>query len=125
MFSNSFIDYNVSKLKSPYILSNKNTNFNKNGTESKMENPTYSFRETNIVLQLIRESQIKSKKKKEGFFLPFILSEETFFNICVLEDELFTRYSFLVTFYSLLVTTYSFLVTFYLLLLTFHSFTRH
>ena len=29
---------------------NKNINFNKNETEPKMENPTHSFRETNLVL---------------------------------------------------------------------------
>ena len=46
-------NYYVLKSKSPYILLNKNINFNKNETESKMENPTHSFRETNIVLQLI------------------------------------------------------------------------
>ena len=38
---------------SPYILLNKNLIFNKNETESKMENPTHSFKETNLVLQLI------------------------------------------------------------------------
>ena len=27
--------------------------FNKNGTESKVENPIHSFRETNLALQLI------------------------------------------------------------------------
>ena len=51
--------------------------FNKNQTESKMENPTHSFREINLVLQLIYESQIKSKtvmswssrKEKGGHFL--------------------------------------------------------
>ena len=32
---------------------NKNVNFNKNETESEMENLTHSFRETNLVLQLI------------------------------------------------------------------------
>ena len=46
-----------------------------------MENPTYSFRETNLVLQLIQESQIKSKilmswgsqkKKESSLFVPFI-----------------------------------------------------
>ena len=37
----------------PYISLNKNVNFNKNETEAKMENFTYSFRETNLVLQLI------------------------------------------------------------------------
>ena len=50
-------------------------NFNKCETELKMENPTHSFRETNLVLQLIEESQIKSKteelelvKEKQGYF---------------------------------------------------------
>ena len=44
--------------------------------ESRIENPPYSFRETNLVLQLIKELQIKSKtvivgtrkKKKDGIF---------------------------------------------------------
>ena len=31
----------------------KNKNFNINETESKTDNPAYSFRETNLVLQLI------------------------------------------------------------------------
>ena len=52
-----------------------------------MENPTHSFRETNLVLQLIQESQIKSKtvgelglaKEKKNIFVPFILSEGNFF----------------------------------------------
>ena len=52
-----------------------------------MENPSHSFREINLVLQLIQKSQIKSKtamswssrKKKEGIFVPFILSEGNFF----------------------------------------------
>ena len=35
------------------ILLNKNIKFNKNETESKMENPRHSFRETILVLQLI------------------------------------------------------------------------
>ena len=39
--------------KSPCILLNRNINFNKNETESKVENPTHNFRETNIALQLI------------------------------------------------------------------------
>ena len=37
---------------SPCILLIKNINFNKNEEESKMEIPTQSFRETNLVLQL-------------------------------------------------------------------------
>ena len=76
------------------ILLNKNINFNKNKTESKMQNPTHQFKETNLVLQLIEESQIKSEtvmswsswKKKEGIFVPFILSKRKFFSICVLSQ---------------------------------------
>ena len=46
-------NYDVLKSTSPCILLNKNINFNKNETESKMENLTHSFREANLVLQLI------------------------------------------------------------------------
>ena len=42
--------YDVLKSKSPYFLLNKNINFNKNEAESKMENPTHSFRELNVKL---------------------------------------------------------------------------
>ena len=43
-------NYSVLKSNSPCFLLNKNINFNKNKTESKMENPTHSFREMNLVL---------------------------------------------------------------------------
>ena len=43
-------NYNVFKSKSPCILLNKNINVNKNDKKSKMGNPTYFFRETNLVL---------------------------------------------------------------------------
>ena len=43
----------VLKSKNPCILLNKNINFNKKEEESKMENPTNSFRERNFVLQFI------------------------------------------------------------------------
>ena len=69
-------NYDVLNPKSPSILLKKNINFNKNEKEWKMENPTHSFRETNLVVQLIEELQMKSKtvmswssrKKKEGIF---------------------------------------------------------
>ena len=78
-------NYDFLKSKSPCFLLNKNINFDKNETGSKMENPTHSFRETNFVLQLIQESQIKGKAVMSwrAFFEPFILSEGRFFNICV------------------------------------------
>ena len=44
-------NYDVLKSNSPCILLNENKNFNKNETESKMENPVHSFRETDLVLQ--------------------------------------------------------------------------
>ena len=46
-------NYDIFKSKSPCILLNKNINFDKSVMESKTENPTHSFRETNLVLQLI------------------------------------------------------------------------
>ena len=57
-----------------------------------MENPTHSFREINLVLQLIYESQIKSKtvmswssrKKKRGHFCTGYFFRRKFFNIFVL-----------------------------------------
>ena len=44
-----------------HFVEQKYINFNKNGTESKMENPTHSFRKTKLVPQLTWESQIKRK----------------------------------------------------------------
>ena len=58
-----------------------------------MENLTNSFREMNLLLQLVEELKIKSKavmswsswKQKEFIFLKtFILSERSFLNICFL-----------------------------------------
>ena len=39
--------YDLLRSKSPCILLSQNINFNKNETESKMENPTHNFREAN------------------------------------------------------------------------------
>ena len=36
-------NYDALKSKSPSILRNKSSNFNKNKTELKLENPTHSF----------------------------------------------------------------------------------
>ena len=54
-------NYDVLKSKNPSMLLNKNIDFNKNDTESKMENSTHSFRETRLVLLIIKESQVRSK----------------------------------------------------------------
>ena len=42
-YFNFEMNYDVLKSKSPRILLNKNMNFNKNETETKMENPIHSF----------------------------------------------------------------------------------
>ena len=57
-------NYDVLKSKTSSILLNKNTNFNKNKTESNKENPTHNFREAKSFLQLIWSSW----KKKRAFF---------------------------------------------------------
>ena len=72
------------KSKSQCILLNKNINFHKNKTESNMENPTHSFRET--CFSSYKNCKLKVKlwwvgardRKKRAFFVSFILSEENF-----------------------------------------------
>ena len=46
-------NYDVLKSNSPYILLNKNINFNKDETGSKIEDPSHIFREMKLVFQLI------------------------------------------------------------------------
>ena len=75
----------VLKSKRPFILLDKNRNFNKNETESKMENPTHSFRETRPSSYKNRKLKVKlwwvgaCKRRKRAFFVPFSFSKEMFF----------------------------------------------
>ena len=60
-------------------------NFNKSKTELKMKNLTHTFKETNLVNQLMQESHIKSKtmswsSQKEKECIYFV--RRKFFNIC-------------------------------------------
>ena len=90
----SYFQRNFYILKSESLCSllNKNMNFNKNETESKLENPTHRSREINLVLQLVLKLQIKSttmmswSSQKSTFFATFILSEGNFFNIYVISQ---------------------------------------
>ena len=60
----------------------------------KKENPTQSFREMNLVLSSYKNCKVKVKlwwivareRNKRVFFVPFILSEGSFFNICGLSQ---------------------------------------
>ena len=69
---------------------NKKTDFDKNETESKTKNPTHSCRETNLVLKLIQESQIKincdelelAQEKRGHILYHLFCPKEIFFNIC-------------------------------------------
>ena len=89
-------NYGVWNPKSPCILLNKNINVNKNETEPKTENPSYSFRQTNLCFNSRRNQRTKIKvrlwwcgaykRKKRAFFVRFILPEGSFFNICVLSQ---------------------------------------
>ena len=80
--------------QSPCILLNKNKSFNKNETESKMENPTHSFTETNLYFSAYKNRKLNVKlwwvgareRKKRAFFLPCILAEGNLFNICLLSQ---------------------------------------
>ena len=82
-------NYDAFKSKSPCMLLNKNVNFNKNETESKIENPrgtlcfsSYKNRKLKVKLLWVGARE----KKKRAFFVPFLLSEGNFFNICVLSQ---------------------------------------
>ena len=73
----------------------RNINFNKNETKSKMKNPTHSFKGTNLLEKPFRGTCFYSYKnhklkaklwwvgapegKKRIFFIPFILSEGNIF----------------------------------------------
>ena len=52
-------NYDVLKSMSPYILLNKNINFNKNEAESKMENPIHSFGEQTLCFSSYKNCKLK------------------------------------------------------------------
>ena len=77
------------KLKESKHCVEQKTKFNENGMESKMENPTHRFRETNYVLHLYKNRKLKlwwvgAREKKREHFLYRLF--RIFFNICVLSQ---------------------------------------
>ena len=87
-------NYDVLKSKSPCILLNKNINVNKNKTESKWKIPRKVLKKRILCFSSYKNRKLKVKlwwvgareRKKRAFFVPFILSEGNFFNICVLSQ---------------------------------------
>ena len=74
-------NYDVLKSKNPYFLLNKNINFNKNQTGLKRENPTHSFRGTNLVNRelKVKLTSLSSRKEKEGIFCTVSFVQTKFF----------------------------------------------
>ena len=87
-------NYDILKSKSPCILLNKNINFNKNETESKMEIPhtvldwrTLCFSShSNCKLKVKLWWDIACKRKREGIFCTIYFVWRKFFNISVLSQ---------------------------------------
>ena len=83
-------NYDVLKSKSTCILLNKNTNFNKKKQNRKWEIPHTALERRTVYFCLYKNRKLKVKlwwagareSKKRAFFVPFILSEGNFFNIC-------------------------------------------
>ena len=114
-------NYDVLKSKNPCILLNKNINFNKNGAKSKMEKRKHSFRDKTLCFSSYNNRKLKvklwwgraRKRKKRAFFVPFILPEGTFFNICVLSQFIAHSLSEFTYFYiSENITSYTLLPVF-------------
>ena len=118
------MNYDVLKSKGPCILLNKHINFNKNETESKMENPTQGLSGTILVLQLIWEWQIKgktvmswsSRKKKEGILSTIhFVRRKFFFTYMIYLNASCFKYTFRI--YTLLHTKRHLLHTLFCLLI--------
>ena len=84
-------NYTVLKSKSPCILLKKNTNFNKNETESRMENPIFPHLERQTwCFSSYKNRKVKvncdelelAKKKRDHFFYRLFYSKEIFFFVC-------------------------------------------
>ena len=94
-------NYDVSKSKSPCIFLNKNINFNKNETRSKMKIPQTVLERRTLCFSSYKNRKLKSKllELARKFFLTFVsvlntLSDYTYFYI----SKKITSYTFLLVF---------------------------
>ena len=86
-------NYDVLKSKSPCFFSNKDINFNKIETESRIANPTHISKMWNLCLSsnkncesIVKLRWVGARKKKIIFFETCILSEGIFCSICILSQ---------------------------------------
>ena len=83
-------NYDVLKSKTPCILLNKNINFNKNETESRMKNPTHSFKRRTLCFSSYKNRKLKvklwwvgaHKRKKRAFLYRLFCSKKFFLHLC-------------------------------------------
>ena len=113
-------NYDVLKSKNPCILWNKNIIFNKNQKESKIPHTVLERRTLCFSSYKNRKLKVKlwwvgaRERKKRAFFVPFILSEGNFFNICVLSQcivywihfQNIHTFTYFVTFHKLLLLAF-------------------
>ena len=78
--------YDILKSKSPCILLKKYINFYENETGLKMENPLCWSSCKNRKLEIKLWWVGACERKRRAFFVPVILSEGSFFKICVLSQ---------------------------------------
>ena len=94
-------NYVVLKSKSSCILLNKNININKNETESKIENPTHSFRETKLGFSSYKNRKLKVKlqwvrarEKKESILSRLFCPKEIFLTFVIYLNAYYVEFTF-------------------------------
>ena len=87
-------NYDILKSKSPCILLNKNINFNKTKQNWKWKIPNTFLERQTLCFSSYQNHKLKvelwwvgvCERTTRAFFVPFILSEQNFFKICVLSQ---------------------------------------
>ena len=78
------------KVKDPMHFVEQNINFNKNATESKMKNPTYSFKRRTLYFNSYKNRKLKvklwwvgaRKRKKRAFLYRLFCPKKFFLHLC-------------------------------------------
>ena len=107
----------IFKTKSQRILLNKNINFNKSETESKMENPTHVLERQTLCFSSYKNRKLKVKLWRVGkrghFFVSLVLSEGIFLTFVFYFNVYCTEYTlriYILFYLSKNITSYTFLL---------------